>query len=114
MTEKHDIFLQVSQAPVFVITNSFLMEILDKTEERGGRENTKITTWLTEPDSPFVSTENSLRGMWDSATLGAPFTETPPTRVPSCKGNRKSDGSGEESEASEIKCNITEVEFATQ
>lgn len=39
VTEEHDVFLQVTQAPVLMITNSFLMEILDKTESgvEGGR-----------------------------------------------------------------------------
>jgi hypothetical protein len=36
VTEKHDIFLQVAKAPVLVITNSFLVEILDKMEGRRG------------------------------------------------------------------------------
>lgn len=36
VTEEHDVFLQVTQAPVLMITNSFLMEILDKTESGGG------------------------------------------------------------------------------
>lgn len=36
VTEEHDVFLQVTQAPVLMITNSFLMEILDETEERVG------------------------------------------------------------------------------
>ena len=36
VTEKHDVFLQVTQASVLMVTNSFLMQILDKTEESGG------------------------------------------------------------------------------
>lgn len=38
VTEQHDVFLQVTQASVLMITDSFLMQILDKTEESwGGR-----------------------------------------------------------------------------
>lgn len=36
VTEKHDVFLQVTQASVLMVTNSFLMRILDKTEVMGG------------------------------------------------------------------------------
>lgn len=75
MAEKHDVFLQVTQAPVLVITNSFLKQISDKREERRGRrkegETNKqtIITWSKKKKKksylifPLSSEQTALLGM---------------------------------------------------
>lgn len=88
MTEKHDIFLQVTQAPVLVITNPFLMQILDKREERRKKERQTIITWSKKAwfDFPFVFTAGGpaeLGGMWEWTTPGGAIQrDHPPRGVP--------------------------------
>lgn len=59
MAEEHDIFLQVAQAPVLMITNPFLMGIWDEIEEK--RRERKIQQLLLASRNPvFPSSSQHL------------------------------------------------------
>lgn len=80
MTEEHDIFLQVSQAPVLMVTDSFLMGILDETEE----SYVTILACLRKPIFPFVFIAfAALLGGW-----GITDQDHPPTSDLSGWGGR--------------------------
>lgn len=117
VTEKHDILLQVAQAPVLMITNPFLMEILEKMEKK--KRERKIQQSLLSYQSlifPLSSQHKALPGLWDCTTPGGAIHQVhPPTVIPFAKeehmtGNKKSNnvgGGSREPEKSSIKCNIT-------
>lgn len=89
VAEEHDIFLQVAQAPVLMITNPFLMGIWDRIEEK--RRERKIQQLLLasrNPVFPSSSQHLALPGVRTAQSRGAVQRARPPTQVPSYEGER--------------------------
>lgn len=93
VAQQHDVFLQVAQAPVLMITNPFLMGIWDKIEEK--RKERKIQQLLLasqNPIFPLSSQHLALPGVRDSTIQGC-GPERPPSHARAfLRGGRRSRG----------------------